>query len=178
MNGLKCPNCRLVNLLSAKTCHRCGNLLDNVDGSNEVSVPVDQTFQAKGFSEGDSSQVPMENETGRKTHFWYRVYCSVMLLIYIAVTAIGIGLMFLSGSANSTEDENEMFFVGIAYLLIGPIFAIAYAAALILPRKPFTWVYGIVMIAIGLTSCCFLPAAVPLLLFWLKPETKAYFGRT
>jgi hypothetical protein len=33
------------------------------------------------------------------------------------------------------------------------------------------------MMAIGMTSCCFLPFLIPLLIYWLKPETKAYFGR-
>ena len=159
MNGLKCPNCGLVNLLSASACHRCGNPL--TDKSNEVSVPVEQTFQAQGFVESERPQVSEENETGRKTHFWYRVYCTVMLATYIAVTAGGLALLFFSGSADSAADENEMFAVGIAYLVIGPIFAAAYAAALFLPRKPFNWIYGLVMIAIGLTSCCFIPAAVP-----------------
>jgi len=28
-----------------------------------------------------------------------------------------------------------------------------------------------------LTSCCILPAAVPLLIYWVKPETKAWFNR-
>jgi hypothetical protein len=29
-----------------------------------------------------------------------------------------------------------------------------------------------------MTSVCCIPACVPLLIYWIKPETKAYFGRT
>jgi hypothetical protein len=34
-----------------------------------------------------------------------------------------------------------------------------------------------VLICIGMNSCCLLPASIPLLIFWIKPETKTYFGR-
>ena len=33
------------------------------------------------------------------------------------------------------------------------------------------------LIAIGLTSCCTIPASVPLLVGWLKPDLRAWFGR-
>jgi hypothetical protein len=29
-----------------------------------------------------------------------------------------------------------------------------------------------------MTSACFLPACIPLLIYWIKPDVKAYFGRT
>jgi hypothetical protein len=35
--------------------------------------------------------------------------------------------------------------------------------------------YDLVLICIGMTSCCILPAAIPLLIFWLKPEAKNWF---
>jgi hypothetical protein len=46
-----------------------------------------------------------------------------------------------------------------------------------MPRRPWAWIFGLVLICIGLTSLCCLPVAIPLLLSWLKPETKSYFGR-
>jgi hypothetical protein len=33
-----------------------------------------------------------------------------------------------------------------------------------------------VIICLGMTSACFLPVCIPLLIFWIKPETKLYFG--
>jgi hypothetical protein len=32
-----------------------------------------------------------------------------------------------------------------------------------------------VTIGLGMTSACTLPICIPLLIFWLKPETKAFF---
>ena len=51
-----------------------------------------------------------------------------------------------------------------------------YAVAAFVPYKPWAWTFGLVAICLGLSSCMAL-AAVPLLIFWMKPETKAAFGR-
>jgi hypothetical protein len=53
--------------------------------------------------------------------------------------------------------------------------AIVFALPFVLPRRPWVWVYDMVVICIGLTSCCIMPAALPLLIYWIKPEVKAWF---
>jgi hypothetical protein len=40
------------------------------------------------------------------------------------------------------------------------------------------WIYQIVLIGLGLTSVCCLPATVPLLISYVKPEVKAWFEPT
>jgi hypothetical protein len=40
------------------------------------------------------------------------------------------------------------------------------------------WVYDLVVICVGMTSFCCMPVCIPLLIFWIKPEVRAYFGRT
>jgi hypothetical protein len=178
MNGLKCPKCELVNLLSAKTCHRCGLSLEGLFESAAVSVPVDQTFQAQSSMHKSDWGTVVDTEIGRKTFFWYRIYCAVMLLVYLAGAGLGVFIVMFSGEAGSAGEQEEAFIIGMVYLIIAPIFALIYVVALLLPRKPFNWIVGIIMIAIGMTSCCFLPATIPLLIYWLKPETKTHFGRT
>jgi hypothetical protein len=56
-----------------------------------------------------------------------------------------------------------------------PGLAAAFVAALFLPRKRWAWVCHMVLICLGLTGC-FFPASLPLLLFFIKPETQAYFN--
>ena len=177
MNGLRCPKCSLVNLLTADACHRCGHVFSEIDPGSEVSVPIEETFQARGYSESFPPGIPFDNETGRRTFFWYRVYCVCMLLLYLAVMVMGLVFVMFSGEAPASTDQEEAFIVGIIYFALGVVFAAVYGVALALPRKPYNWIYGIIMIAIGLTSCCLLPATIPLFIFWLKPETKAYLGR-
>lgn len=174
MNGLKCPQCELVNLLTAENCHRCGARLADLPQTAQVSVPIEQTFQAQMYGPAVPATVPSDNETGRKTFLWYRVYCVAMALLYLFVVGMGLFLVFLPETSNTREID---MITGAAYAVVGVIFLLAYSVAAMLPRKSYNWIVGIVVIALGLTSCCFLPATVPLLIFWLKPETKAYFGR-
>jgi len=100
-----------------------------------------------------------------------------MLALYLLVTVGGIFLIYFSDQTGSDSEQMENYITGLIYVVIGPVLGLLYLVGLVLPRKSFTWIYGIVMIAISFTSCCFVPATVPLLIFWLKPETKAYLGR-
>lgn len=141
-----------------------------------VSVPIEKTFEAQTVISKNRSMIPQDNEIGRKTFFWYRAYCVVLIIFYLIITGLGL---FLAIAKPATKDQTpeEVMITGIVYLIIGAILLIIYLVALFLPRKPYNWVVGIVMIALGMTSCCFLPFVVPLLIFWLKTETKTFFGR-
>jgi hypothetical protein len=61
-------------------------------------------------------------------------------------------------------------------------FSIAMFGACLLPLvvqpRPWLWTYDLIVICAGMTSLCFLPASIPLLIFWMKPEIKSYFGKT
>lgn len=176
MNELKCPNCDLINLVGSSNCHRCGNPLNDLEQNAPVSAPAGDTFQAQPFSQRFGGEFPSTNEIGQKTYFWYRVYCTVMLVIYLLTIGLGVLVMILPPDS-SAQSPQENLIIGTVYAALGVIFAIIYGIALFLPRKPYNWIVGIVLIAIGMTSCCFVPACIPLIIFWLKPETKAYFGR-
>jgi len=116
------------------------------------------------------------NETGRKTFFWYRVYCAVLALLYLMVIVLGVVLAVFQPPSREYNPQ-EMMIMGVIYAVIGAVFFLVFAIALFLPPKPYNWIVGIVTLAIGMTSCCFIPLVVPLFIFWLKPETKAFFGR-
>jgi glucose uptake protein GlcU len=115
-------------------------------------------------------------ETGRKTFFWYRIYCGIMALLYLALTVFGIILTSVPFETREYS-ETELLTMGIVYAVMGAILFPAFAVATFLPAKPFNWVVGIVMMALGMTSCCLLPALIPLMIFWFKPETQRFFGR-
>jgi hypothetical protein len=67
--------------------------------------------------------------------------------------------------------------VGALLTCVSGAFLAASAAPFLLPARPWVWIYDLVVICLGMTSACFLPATIPLLIFWIKPEVKAYFGR-
>lgn len=177
MNGIKCPNCDLVNMVNASVCHRCQSSLENLPQTAQVSVPIEETFQAQAFATSNQADFSMDNELGSKTYFWFRIYLGAMAALYLAVIVFGSIAAYFSQYETNSQEAQELFITGIIYAVIGVPFFLAFAIGLFIPRKPWGWIAGMVYICIGMTSCCFLPAVIPLLIFWLKPETQAYFGR-
>ena len=108
---------------------------------------------------------------------WYRAYCIVAALIYVACAVLGgvfVGMADEIGRQDNTPPGLWVAY-GAMLLLIGLALAAAFVVALFLPRKRWAWVCHMVLICLGLTGC-FFPASLPLLLFFIKPETQAYFN--
>ena len=107
---------------------------------------------------------------------WFVVYCMLMALLYLATVVMGIVFMFIEPDRDMSAEEAKI--MGALMIFFGLAFCVPYAIAPFLPRKSGVWVFGLVLICIGLTSLCCLPVCIPLLIFWLKPEMKAFYGRT
>jgi hypothetical protein len=108
--------------------------------------------------------------------FWFKVYTVVMTGIY-ALCLIAGPVMICFGSQANDQDAKVFVVQGILFTVISLPLAIAFALPIFLKPKPWVWIYNLVLICIGLTSCCFLPATIPLLIYWLKPEAKVWFQR-
>jgi cell division protein FtsW (lipid II flippase) len=109
---------------------------------------------------------------------WFTVYCVLMALIY-ALVAVG-GAIILSSPELFEEgprDPEELKIRAIAMLVVGIALMPVFAIALALPRRPWVWIYDLVLICVGFLSCCFWPISIPLLIFWIKPDARAWFGR-
>ncbi len=105
----------------------------------------------------------------------YVVYCVFMALLYGALVAGGIAFTVFVPSSDVAAAEAVVIIV--LMVGVGFVFFVPYAAAPFLPKKPWTWILGIVLIGLGLTSCLTLPFCIPLLLYWFKPENQAFFGK-
>jgi MFS family permease len=135
------------------------------------------------FSPYKSPQ-PFDENRGRSeyapkpdTVTWYKVYAGFMTALYLVLAVAGAFLVaYAADLADADHDEVELQMMGVLYGVLGIAFAIVFAVGLFVPRRKWGWIYSIVLICIGLTSCCTLPACIPLLIFWVKPETKRYFG--
>jgi len=116
---------------------------------------------------------------------WFKVYCVVMLVMYLLVAGIGAVFLFApdmvvdpnASGSNQPTSHAEATIMGVIYFGLGGVFAAAFLVGLLWRRGMGAWVYGIVLICISFTSCCCLPATVPLLIFWLKPECKNWLMR-
>src|SRR5262245_46927331 len=110
---------------------------------------------------------------------WNRVYCGALALMYLALMVAGLILVVFHQDLGRNDRQNPpefWFFLGAALVVMDLPFFLAAAAGAVLPPKPWVWIYHLVIIAIGMTSICTLPFCIPLLIFYLRPETRAYFG--
>jgi hypothetical protein len=111
---------------------------------------------------------------------WFRVYCGALSLVYLGCVVGGVFISLYAEELGQSEDAPRWLMVayGSALVFLGLVLAAVFGAGVVLQPRPWVWIYGIVLIAIGFSSPCCIPASVPLLFFWLKPETRVYFGRS
>jgi hypothetical protein len=86
-----------------------------------------------------------------------------MAALYILVSLFGIVLLVLPAETLQMRPAEKLIngiLMTVTYLPLAAIFL----STSFLPRKPWVWIYDIVLIAIGMTSCCCLPATIPLLI--------------
>lgn len=105
---------------------------------------------------------------------WYVAFCAAMVVMWLVLVILGLSFI-LSGPPNPEMSAGEARVMGLIFIVLGAALMAPYAAAPFLPRRRWAWVLGIVLIALSMTGACCLPAAIPLLIFWVKPETKAFF---
>lgn len=87
-------------------------------------------------------------------------------------------VLFVIAAQMQSDEKAGVMIYGVILLVIGLPLAVACALPFFLPRKPWVWVYDLVIICLGMNSCCLLPASVALLIFWIKPDVKLWFNRT
>jgi len=108
---------------------------------------------------------------------WFRVYSWALCVLYLAVAAFSLPF-FVIEPTELEMPRAVALLLGIAILLLGLGLLVASLLPLVLSPRPWVWTYDLVIICLGMTSACFLIACIPLLISWLKPETKSYFGKT
>jgi hypothetical protein len=113
---------------------------------------------------------------------WFLTYCGVMALMYLVLAGAFAIPVFLSDAQLAGLDSDEDPVVtritcGVMAVICFPLF-VAYGVAPFLPKRPWVWIYDIVLICISMTSVCCLPIGIPLLIYWLKEETQVFFGRS
>lgn len=115
---------------------------------------------------------------------WFKVYVGFMVLLYLVVAGGGLFLTLMpdvltdpnAGPASNTpQSTTEAVVMGMIYMAIGLALAAAFTVGLFTPRRFWGWVYNLVLICIGLMSCCLWPATIPLIIFWVKEPTRQWY---
>ena len=107
---------------------------------------------------------------------WFVAYCAFLAIIYLLFIALGIAVL-LGDPATFDVEPIEATGYAVFLVAIGLLLFIPFATAPFLPKRPWVWTFDIVLIGFGMTSIITLPAAIPLLIFWLKPDTRVFFGK-
>ncbi len=107
---------------------------------------------------------------------WFKVYCAILVLCYFFTIGVSY-FLFRADPIDLYADPLFNMIFGVMMVLVSFTLLLACILPFFLKPQPWVWVYDLVIICLGLTSICFWPFSIPLLIFWLKPETKNYFGR-
>jgi hypothetical protein len=107
---------------------------------------------------------------------WFYVYCWILVVMYLLVMLMSL-VFFLVDPEELEMPKAQALFTGIIMAVSGAVFFVLGLLPLILRRRPWLWVYDLVVICLGMTSCCFWPVCIPLIIFWIKPGVKEYFAQ-
>ena len=105
---------------------------------------------------------------------YYNAFCAAMVLLYVFTVGLGVFLLAIASDLQGSDKE-DVIISGIACIITGIPLAIGYAIVPFLRRSRNAWYAGVAAIGLSCSSCCCMPVGIPLLIYWLKPETKAYF---
>jgi hypothetical protein len=120
----------------------------------------------------------MHEERPPEGVYYFRIYGGLMTLTSAASAIFGLVMVTLPifDPARGHGAATESWVIGVAYGVFGAAFFVPWLLALFGGRKPWVHTLGLVLIALGMTQLCCLPIQIPLLLTWLKPETKRWYG--
>lgn len=98
-----------------------------------------------------------------------------MLALYVAVTLGGIAMVFFSGTVaaeDPTTDAGEVVVMGSVYAVMGAVLSVLFVVGFLWRKGNGAWIYQIILIVLGMTSCCTWPATIPLLIYWVKDRDR------
>jgi hypothetical protein len=123
-----------------------------------------------------------EEERPPEAVHYFRIYAVLNIGLLLCVVFGGLYMMLaplLSGTTGASATAKwvvGLLVAGVAFALMIP-----YVIALFGGRK--RWVHTLVLVLLAasllLNGCCLLWAAsIPMLIYWIKPETKRWYGAT
>lgn len=98
-----------------------------------------------------------------------------MLLLYLAVVFIGLAMVIFSGEIaadDPTSKPAEVVVIGSIYAVLGLGMSALFAVGFLWRKGNGAWIYQVILIVLGMTSCCTWPATIPLLIYWVKDRDR------
>ena len=120
----------------------------------------------------------LEEERPPEAVYYFRIYAALIILNLLGVFGGGLFMMLkplMSGASGGAATEDLI--VGLVLVGSGFLPMVPHGLALFGGRRK--WVYTLALVLIGINmlwvSCC-LPITIPMLIYWMKPETKRWYG--
>ena len=116
--------------------------------------------------------------------FWFTFYTGFMSVVYFGICLLGAFILIFtediidpntSPYSNQPTDDVEAIVMGVLYTGLGFLLMCMHLLPFFVGRKKWIWTYNFILICLGLTSCCFWPINIPLLMYWIKPECKDWY---
>jgi hypothetical protein len=106
--------------------------------------------------------------------------CSLLcqLVNFWSILLIAAGIMVSRADPERLATYDKEPLPPGAYIAFGIFGLLTSVFPPFLPDRPWKWVYGLILIIMGMPSCCYLPVTIPLLIFWVQPETREYFRQS
>jgi hypothetical protein len=108
---------------------------------------------------------------------WYQTYCAAVAALWATATLLSVGLVVSSrrvAEAWSMDPVAGLLF-SLTLLFVMLFLTAVHIAGHRTAQVAGTWNIHAVVLGLDLTTLFLWPAALPLLWFWLKPETRAWY---
>ena len=108
---------------------------------------------------------------------WYQTYCSAVAALWATGTILSVGLVVWSGRVAEawSMDPIAAILFSVTLLLVMLFLTAVHIAGQRTANVPGTWNIHAIVLGLDLTTLFLWPVALPLLWFWLKPETRAWY---
>jgi hypothetical protein len=108
---------------------------------------------------------------------WYQRYCVVVSALWFAGGLAAIVPAVQAASIASERGFDPTAFALFAWLLVAVLLfmGLIHVAALRTIRAPGMWPIHAIVLGLDLTTLVLWPVALPLLVQWLKPATRAWY---
>lgn len=106
---------------------------------------------------------------------FFLIYVFTLVFAYFCVALLS-GALFVMGISSPGPEASEMIVTGVLGFGFGMVFTVAFAAAPFLPRKKWAWIYTLILVGLGMGSCCWMPFSIYLLIQWVGDDVKQYYN--
>jgi hypothetical protein len=111
--------------------------------------------------------------------YYFRLYAGITGVLYAILALVGIGMMlsplWMTRPRAAAGADIGAFIGGVFYMGWGLAFGAPTLIAMFGGRRAWVHTLGTIVIAAGMMQVCCIPILIPLLIAWLKPETRRYF---